>query len=166
MAFRRARQCANLHTEHTGHVFGLAMEVMSYVARQSLKVCQVWRCCVLRTDLRISNVMELNTKDKTHADSTMEASLSQNDLAGREAALSFSGEEMTKAAKKRYPFCWLLWAFIPSIASHLAVGGRKTFQSHTLSKAAPATWHANLVGCTVAGVYDRDVQEGASQLTL
>ncbi|CAL5228931.1 g12160 [Coccomyxa viridis] len=53
------------------------------------------------SDLRISNVMELNTKDKTHADSTMEASLSQNDLAGREAALSFSGEEMTKAAKKR-----------------------------------------------------------------
>ena len=74
-------------------------------------------CCA---DLRVSNVMELNTKDKTHADSTMEASLSQNDLAGREAALSFSGEEMTKAAKKRYPSCWLLRALLASIASHLA----------------------------------------------
>lgn len=59
---------------------------------------QLILCC---TDLRVSNVMELNTKDKTHADSTVEASLSQDDVAGREAALSFSGEEMTKAAAKR-----------------------------------------------------------------
>ena len=54
-----------------------------------------------RTDLRASNVMELKNKDKSHADSTIEASLSQRDVAGREAALSFSGEDMTKAAAKR-----------------------------------------------------------------
>ena len=71
-------------------------------------------CC---TDLRVSNIMELKNKDKTHADSTVEASLSQNDLAGREAALSFSGEEMTKAAAKRYLCVCFSWG--PAITHRL-----------------------------------------------
>lgn len=45
--------------------------------------------------------MELKTKGNTHADSTIEETLSNDDMAGREAALSFSGEDMTKAAAKR-----------------------------------------------------------------
>jgi hypothetical protein len=61
--------------------------------------------------------MELNIKANTHADSTIEEALSNDDMAGREAALSFSGEDMTKAAAKRQalqalshivcvPSCW------------------------------------------------------------
>ena len=46
--------------------------------------------------------MELKTKKNLAADSTNEAALSGNDVAGREAALSFSGEDMTKAAAKRH----------------------------------------------------------------
>ena len=47
--------------------------------------------------------MELKDKKKgLAADSTNEAALSGNDVAGREAALSFSGEDMTKAAAKRH----------------------------------------------------------------
>ena len=72
------------------------------------------------TDLRVSNIMELNTKDKTHADSTVEASLSQNDLAGRQAALSFSGEEMTKAAAKRYLSVRFSRGLLSCITSDLA----------------------------------------------
>ena len=45
--------------------------------------------------------MELKNKGNTHADSTIEETLSNDDMAGREAALSFSGEDMTKAAAKR-----------------------------------------------------------------
>lgn len=45
--------------------------------------------------------MELKTKGNLHADSTIEETLSNDDMAGREAALSFSGEDMTKAAAKR-----------------------------------------------------------------
>ncbi len=111
-------------------------EVILFVTWQLEEMCH--ECCA---DLRISNVMELNTKDKTHADSTMEASLSQNDLAGREAALSFSGEEMTKAAKKRYHSCWLLRALLPSIVSHLTVawppGGRVLLKSHAKQGSLP-----------------------------
>jgi len=59
------------------------------------------RLCCASADLRASNVMELNKKDGTHADSTLEESLT-SDANGREAALSFSGEDMTKAAAKRY----------------------------------------------------------------
>ena len=47
--------------------------------------------------------MELKDKKKgLAADSTNETALSGNDVAGREAALSFSGEDMTKAAAKRH----------------------------------------------------------------
>ena len=47
--------------------------------------------------------MELKDKKSgSAADSTNEAALSGNDVAGREAALSFSGEDMTKAAAKRH----------------------------------------------------------------
>ena len=59
------------------------------------------RLCCASADLRASNVMELNKKDGSHADSTLEENLSR-DAAGREAALSFNGEDMTKAAAKRY----------------------------------------------------------------
>ena len=46
--------------------------------------------------------MELKNKKSLAADSTNETALSGNDVAGREAALSFSGEDMTKAAAKRH----------------------------------------------------------------
>ena len=97
---------------------GWAVEMRQFCYGSANKVCRS-RSAVRCADLRVSNVMELNTKEG-HADSTNEASLSGNDLAGREAALSFSREDMTKAAKKRYPFCWLLRPLLPSIASHLA----------------------------------------------
>lgn len=45
--------------------------------------------------------MELKNKSNQAADSTLEENLSSDDVAGREAALSFSGEDMTKAAAKR-----------------------------------------------------------------
>ena len=57
--------------------------------------------CDFFADLRASNVMELKNKGNMHADSTIEEALSNDDMAGREAALSFSGEDMTKAAAKR-----------------------------------------------------------------
>ena len=47
-------------------------------------------------------MMELKNKKSLAADSTNETALSGNDVAGREAALSFSGEDMTKAAAKRH----------------------------------------------------------------
>ena len=46
--------------------------------------------------------MELKNKQNLAADSTNEAALSGNDVAGREAALSFNGEDMTKAAARRH----------------------------------------------------------------
>ena len=57
--------------------------------------------CDFFADLRASNVMELKNKGNMHADSTIEEALSNDDMAGREAALSFSGEDMTEAAAKR-----------------------------------------------------------------
>ncbi len=70
--------------------------------------CNMLKCCTQQVgafcaaDLRASNVMELKNKKSLAADSTNETALSGNDVAGREAALSFSGEDMTKAAAKRH----------------------------------------------------------------